>query len=500
VVPPTQRAEAVAAKPLVLEIPRRAAWAAALLAVLAAGGALAWRLRGGEPAIPVPAIPAARPVPARDLAGDLRALLARKGDVAAAELAPFREDPQLRRLIAEHHLAAGRFSRALEDLRGYDRAIMELASARSLQRFAAPSLFRVSIPQPQETRGPERLLMAALGRHLEGKADAARQKLKAAVTNEALPAHVLLVRAHLELSEILEDPQEEGRRLLLDALRRDLDAAPELYLWPLRAIAAQAAGDESAARETANRLLQAAPGSAETFLTSAILFFQAGRFDLAADELEEAVRLDPRGYDGSVLRCWFRWMQVLHDPASERLEPPPDSEAPGLAEMQELLDARLAHDHLPAALLLRAAHHALAARWDDAAEDLRRLERRMPLDRVVAGHDRLQALAGAARSRSLLFDATASLQLHLGETAAALATSEQLDGTDLEGEERRDLLRDNHLRIARLCAGRPPKALIHLEEALKLGAAAPALRDDEELAPLRPVRSFEDLLKRYENR
>src|SRR6185369_5709417 len=118
----------------------------------------------------------------------LRELLARKNDVSAAELAKYREDPQLRRIIADHFLKRGQYTRALEDLKGYEKAIMELASARALQRFVSPALFRVSIAQPRDMKGPEAFLMAALARHLEGKQDAARQKLKAAMNNDALPS------------------------------------------------------------------------------------------------------------------------------------------------------------------------------------------------------------------------------------------------------------------------------------------------------------------------
>lgn len=496
--PPTQRAEAVPATPIVLELPRWAPWAAAaaVAAVIGITGVAGWRLGGSRSPEPPALVTVA---PRRDPGAELRELLARKGDLTKEELAPFREDPQLRRLIADHALGQGRYSRALEDLRGYERAIYELASARALQRFASPGLFKVSIPQPQETRGPEHFLMAALARHLEGKQDAARQKLKAAETNGAPVAHVLLVRAHLELWDILQDPEGESQRPLLQNLRRDLESSPELFLLPLRALACQLLGDEAAAREAANQLLRSAPSAAETFLTSALLFLRAGRFELAADELEDAARLDPRGYDASVLRAYMRWIEVLHDPATERLEPGPDSDKPGLAEMQEALDGRLRTDHLPAALLLRAVQHALGSRWEAAEEDLRRLERRTLLDRIQAGHERLQAFVTAGQSRSRLLDATSALQLHLGMNEAALATAELIEGAELAGEERRDLLRDNHLRIARLASSRESKALVHLEEALKLGKAAQELRDDDELAPLKKKGSFEELLRRYEN-
>jgi predicted Ser/Thr protein kinase/tetratricopeptide (TPR) repeat protein len=492
--PVTQRAVAPPAPTLVVEIPRRALVGGAAAVVVLAAAGLAWRLSR-----PAGTEPVRVPIPARsDPAAPLRTLLAGKIAPTPEDLAPYRQDPELRRVIADHFLKRGEYSRAVEDLRGAERALTELASVRALQRFASPALFRLSIAQPPEARGPERFLLAALARHLEGKSEAARQKLKAAENNDAPPGFMLLVRAHLDLREILPDPQGETAKPLLEALRRDLAAREELYLLPLRALAAQLDGDEAGARDVANRLLRSAPSSAETFLCSALLFLRAGRLDLAADELDEAVVLSPQPADLAVLRVWMRWLAILHDPAREKLEQGAEPGAPGPEAMQEILDERLRLDHFPAALLLRAVLSALGARWEAAEEDLRRLERRAPLDQVDAGHERLAAFVRAVESRSRLLDATAALQLHLGQTDAALATSELLDGQDLAEEERRDLLRENHLRIARLCAARESKALRHLEEALRLGTTPQELREDEALGGLRGRENFRELVRRYE--
>src|SRR5204862_842676 len=129
----------------------------------------------------------------------------------------------LRRQIADHFLKRGQYTRALEDLKGYEKAIVELASARALQRFVSPALFRVSIAQPADMKGPEAFLMSALARHLEGKQDAARQKLKAAMNNDAHSPHVLLVRAHIDLIDILQNPNDDSLKLMLADLRRQLD-------------------------------------------------------------------------------------------------------------------------------------------------------------------------------------------------------------------------------------------------------------------------------------
>jgi len=346
--------------------------------------------------------------------------------------------------------------------------------------------------------------MSALARHLEGKQDAARQKLKAALNNDGLPAHVLLVRAHIDLIDFIQNPGERpaGERpsaRILAELRRDLDKCDELYLLPLRAIAAQLAGDGVAARKHANRLSELSPSSAETFLTSAILFLKAERVDLAADEVFDAVRMDPKSWDSSILRVYLRWLEVLNDPANEKLETAAEGKM-DLPEMREALDDRLRHDHYPAALLLRAVGASLDLRWASAEEDLGRLERRLNgrLDQVTVDHPRLAAFVGAVGSRSRLLNATADLQLHLGRRSAAMSTSEQINGEELPDEERKELLRGNHLRLAHLHRSRQDKALWHLDQALKLGQTPQSLREDNDLGELRSRPSFQDLLKRYE--
>ncbi|MBI3856494.1 MAG: serine/threonine protein kinase [Planctomycetes bacterium] len=481
----------------VFQIPRRVVWAGAgaLAAVLLTW--MLWPSPSPPPPAPAPARPAAA-IPA-DLGAELRALLARKNDVTSPELAKFREDPQLRRVIADHFLKRGQYTRALEDLKGYEKAIMELASARALQRFVSPGLFRVSIPQPADLKGPEAFLMSALARHLEGKQDAARQKLKAAMNNDALPSHVLLVRAHIELIDILQNPGDEALKPLLASLRRDLDKSDELFILPLRAIAAQLAEDGGAARNCANALLASAPSSAETFLLSAILFLRAGRIDLAADEVYDAVRMDPKMWDSSILRVYLRWLEVLNDPVHEKLESSLEGKL-DLPEMREALDERLRHDHYPAALLLRAVQESLDLKWDAAEEDLGRLERRLDgrLDLISVDHARLGAFVGAIGSRSRLLDATADLQAHLGRKSAAMATSEQINGEELPEEDRKELLKNNHLRLAHLHRSRQDKALWHIDQALKMGAQPQALREDNELGELRSRPSFSDLLKKYE--
>lgn len=493
----------VEGKPVVFQVPRRAVWMASGLLVSAFVLAATWAFWPKEPPPPPPSLEraprAATPAPPPDPGAELKALLARKNDITSLELAKFRDDPQFRRQIAEHFEKRGQFTRALEYLKGYEKAIMELASARALQRFVSPALFRVSIAQPSDMKGPEAFLMAALARHLEGKQDAARQKLKAAMNNDALPSHVLLVRAHIDLIDILQNPGDEGHKLTLANLRRDLDRSDELFILPLRAIAAQLAEDRVSAMSYANLLSRSAPSSAETFLLSAILFLKAGRIDLAADEVYDAARMDSKTWDSSILRVYLRWLEVLNDPVHEKLETVEEGKM-DLAEMKEVLDERLRHDHYPAALLLRAVHESLALRWEAAEEDLARLDRRLNgrLDLITVDHERLAAFVSANGSRSRLFDATADLQLLLGRKSAAMATSEQINGEELPEDERKELLRNNHLRLARLHRSRMDKALWHLEQALKLGQPAQTLREDNELGDLRSRPSFQDLLKKFE--
>ncbi len=433
-----------------------------------------------------------------DPAAGLHALLERKAEPTAPELAKFAEDATLRRVIAQHYQKRGEFSRALEYLKGYERAVCDLASARSLQRFASPALFRLSIPRPRDLKGPEAFLMDAVARHLEGKGDAARLKLKNAEYADAPFPHVLLVRAHLDLWDAWLDPGGESQKLVLSQLRRDLERSNELFLLPVKAIAAQVDGDGVAAREAAERLKRQAPHAVESFLVSAILFQRAGRIDLAIEEFKTAKDLDPKNPDLAVYEVYLRWLEVLNDPENQKVDVDPASKKMDLKEMREVLDERLKHDHYPAALLLRAVGRALESKWEEAEDDLRKMEKRASLDRITVDHERLASFVWGGTSRSKLLDATCDLQLHLGRADAALTTAELITGEDLVEEEKKDLLRGNHRRIARLSAANEEKALRHLEEALKLGAAPQELRDDNELGDLRQKPAFVELVKKYE--
>ena len=501
-VAPTSRASADVGSPFRAR-PRGAVWGAWGAGATAVAGLLLWAAlhRPEEEAAPSPPAPPRQVLASTppDPGAELQALLDRRNEVTPPELAKYADDPQLRRMIALHFHKHGQYSRALDYLKGYDRAICDLASARSLQRFVSPALFRLSIQRPRELKGPEAFLMDALARHLEGKSEAARLKLKNAVYANALPEHVLLVRAYLDLWDVWLDPGGESQKRTLQALRRDLDRHGELYLYPLRAVAAQLDGDEDAAREFADRLKRAAPRSAESFLLSAILFQRKGAIDLAADELETAQRMDPKNVDLSVYQVYLRWLDVLKDPEKERVDVDPDSPKMDVKEMKEVLDDRLRNDHFPAALLLRAVGLALESRWEEAEADLRKLERRAPLDRIVVDHECLAPFAYGGTSRSRLLDAAARLQLHLGRADEGLTTAEQITGEDLVEEERRELLKANHLRIARLALSSEGKALRHLEEALKLGAAARELKDDGALGDLRRTPGFLELVRRYED-
>jgi hypothetical protein len=135
---------------------------------------------------------------------------------------------------------------------------------------------------------------------------------------------VLLVRAHIDLIDVIQNPGSAPRASGSPSRSSRAAARPgkcdELYILPLRAIAAQLAEDGAAARDCANLLLRSAPSSAETFLLSAILFLKAERIDLAADEVYDAARMDPKNWDSSILRVYLRWLEVLNDPVHEKLE------------------------------------------------------------------------------------------------------------------------------------------------------------------------------------
>jgi hypothetical protein len=485
---------------VLLKFPRRALRAAAAGAALLLAGVVVW---ASWPApSPPPAPPPAPPPP--DPAAELRALLSRRHDVLSAELNRFRDDPQLCRIIAQHFIDRGRYSRALDYLKGYERAIFELASARGLQRFVSPVLFRLSIPQPRDLKGSEAFLMAALARHLEGKQDAARQKLRSAVDYGARSAHVLLVRAHIDLWDAFPDPASETSRALLEGLRRDLAREDELFLLPLRALAADLAGDAAGARELANLLSRRAPSAAETFLLSSLLYLRAGRVDLALDELKEAHRMDPKNLEISIHQAYLRWLEVIENPDVEKLyseeDPAFDLEKMYADEMRQILDDRLRHDHYPAALFLRAVLHAFESRWEAAERDLATLSRRVApfLEQATAHHPLLAAFLHAVGSREALLEAAADLQERLGRPEAARATAQALEGRDLPEAERAALLRRNHLRLARLWRADESRALGHVEEALRWGATPEEVRQDEGLGDLRHRPAFEELLRRHE--
>jgi serine/threonine protein kinase len=472
--------------------PRRAPLliAGTLAAGLAAGVGLWSSLR------PVPEPSSAAPSPT-DRLRELEALLARSPDATSPELARFAEDPALRAILARHFAERGQFSRSWEFQRGYDRVIADLAGARSLQRFASPALFRLSIPRPRDLEGAGAFLFDAIARHLEGKEDAARLKLKNAEYAGAPAAHILLVRAHLDLWDVCLDPGGDTQKLALEQLRKDLDRSQDPLVLPLRAVAAQTAGDAAAARRAAEELKRRSPHAAESFVVSALLFQKAGRLDLATEELRTAQTLDPKNLDLSTLEIYFRWIEVLADPEHEKLDVDPDSLKMDLKTMGDALDARLRNDHYPAALFFRAVGRALESRWDEAEDDLHKMARRAPLDRITLDHERLQVFVGGATSRSRLLEAACELQLHLGRADAALTTAELITGDDLGEDEKKDLLRENHRRIARLSAANEKKALHHLEEALRLGAEAKDLKEDGDLGDLRQKPGFLELVRKY---
>jgi predicted Ser/Thr protein kinase len=501
---PTGRAT-WAAEPLVLRLPRRIVWAAGTAVAALLVGSLVWavwpRPPEPEPAMLTKLSGSFVNMPA-DLATELRALLARKNDVLSGELVRYRDDPALRRIIAEHFIERGQFSRALDYLKGYERVIHELASAKGLQRFVSPGLFRLTIAQPRDLKGAEAFLMESILRHLEGKQAAARLKLRAAENQGALPSHVLLIRAHLDLWDVWPNPEGDAERPVLAALRRELDRSDELFLLPLRAVAAHLAGERELAHEIAERLARRSGSSAESFLLSSILLQREGQIELAAAELRDAHRMDPnpRHFDDSIQRCWLRLLEVLNDPAGEKLWIDPASEKFDVdkmyaEELREALDERLRSDHYPAALLLRAALSAAESKWPDAEADLERLRKRL-VDpaRATVDHERLAGFLAATGSRPRLLDAACDLQILLGRPAQAFATASLLLAEEPPEPE---LLLRTHVRIARLASADAPRALRHLELALGLGALPAELRNDESLGDVRGTPAFQGLLEAH---
>lgn len=451
----------------------------AAAALLVAGLVLGLALRRPSMSPPPPS-----PSPAADPEQALRTLLETTPDPPAALLEPHRADPARAAIVAAHFQARGHYTRALPFLKGYERALTELMSAKAIQRFASPGLFKLSIAPPHDLQGSEALLMAALFRHLEGKQEAARLKLRNAENGGAPASHVLLLRAHLELWDVFADPDGEASRQAVAALRAQLEESEATFLLPLRAITAHLAGDVAAAHELSDRFGKLAPLSAESFVLQAVLLQRDGRRALAIDALEDAAG----ALDVTVQTAWLAFLELLADPAAT---------APDLEAMAAVLDVRLRREHYPAALFLRAVLHALAGEWEEAQAELRKLPARTPLDRIRPGHERLDPFTGAGESRSRLLAAARDLQQHLGRTAAAIAAARQIQGLDLPEEDRGPLLRDNHLWMARVFAEEERQALPQLEAALKRGATPQDLREDPALAALRPRPAFQALLRKY---
>ena len=459
----------------------RALRTAAALVLLAAAGLAGWAVW-----------PRSAPLVPESVA-ELRELLAEGGvkdGLTDAAVLAYREDPRLRGIVARRRILRGQFSRARADVDGYDRLICDIASAETLQRFVSPGLFRAWVKEPPGLRGHEAFLAAAFSRHQENRQDAAREKLKAAAAAGAPAEHLLLVRSHMDLWDVFPNPGGEREKEILGALRGELEKSEELFLLPLRAMAAHLAGEGPAAWAAADRLRDRAPHSAETWIVRSVLFLRDGRVDLAQDALGDAARLEPERLETIFHGYYLRLIEVLNDPEGETLD---------TAGIRRDLDERLKTEHYPAALFLRGILNALDSKWDRAEEDLKRLARRAAGDRIVAGHDLLAPFAQVAREpKCRLLAAARDLQLRLGRREAAAATALLISGVGLPEEERRQMLLENHRWLARTLAADRAKALHHLEEALRLGAPAKDLREDEALGELRRDPAFEALLKRHE--
>jgi len=475
------------------------AGAAAMALLLALVVWAAWPSDGPPPPAPPPGPVSVPPDPA----AELRALLARKTEIPSGELARFKNDAQLCRIIADHFRNQGQYTRMLDYVRGYDRAIYELASARGIQRFVSPVLFRLSIKQPSDLRNrAESFLMAALARHLEGKPDAARQKLRSAVDNGALASHALLMRAHIELVEAFNNPGGEAERPRLEEVRTELEKSDELFLLPLRALAQELLGDRAAARNTADAFSRRAPASAEQHLLSAVLEQRTGRVDLALEALNDAHQEDPKNLEFPFHRAYLRWLEVLGDPANETLyaEEGKFNVAKMYAdEMREAFDDRLPRDHYPVALFLRGILNALESRWEEAVKDFEHLGNRLKhsINAIAVDHDRLKSFIHVGTTLSYIYNAACDLQFHLGDAETARKTAELITGEDVPEEYRYTFLNDNHRRLARFSVADEAKALHHLGEALKLGALPQVVRDDPAFAVLNDKPGFQELLKTH---
>ena len=413
--------------------------------------------------------------------GQLKYILEVADPLSDEALELLEASPELRRLFADHFIERGRFSIAAHALEGYDRVICELASVRVLQRFFSPALFPVGMEIPEGLEGPRGLLMDALRCHFDGRQEAADALLEVALNKGAPERDALLVRAHLELYNAMTAPDEEEREERLAALAEGLEEHDDLALLPLRALAEQGAGEsDTAFGFLVDRIARAPYGEEQVMLTHLLLH---GGGDHPSSYAHFSGMDDG---EERLLAMFLRLLAHLQDPGVEELR-----HAPSLEELEQ-------HRPHPAALFLIAVDGALNSRWEEAQNALGELESRVEFERLHFNHEVLHLLLDGVEERTPLYLAASELQMHVGREEAALDTLRLVTAEEFPEEEREEILRDKHFRMAILLREDEEAALHHLEEALKRGLPVEDVREDEAFEELQNLQEFKKLLKRHE--
>ena len=412
--------------------------------------------------------------PGPDAASRLQAVLDAQGAAAGSDgLEQFRTDARLRRAIAHHRLRHGQFGRALRDLDGYDRFMCQLATASVLQRFIAPGLF---LGEPNlehvEVGGDRASVVAAANLYLRGEIQQARAVLPAQHGGDAPAAHVMLVRAHLDLWDAWPRPMQPTTAALMARLSADLGGFDSLEFQPLRALAAHLAGDPEAAWSVADQLVEAAPMAAATHVLRAVLFHAESRPAAALDAFARAIELDHQLYAGP-LPTYLKLRLRLRTAGAK---PPPD------AVMRQLdravVDGAIDGRTHPLLLLTRATALVLHERWGGVQRDLAELASRASTTHFGA-HDGLHGLVAAAgQPRHRLLTAGRDLLLRLEHFDAVLRTADLVRTCAMPDTARPAVDRDNFSVLARLTTEHST-ALRYLQEALALGARPEELRGSD---------------------
>jgi len=237
-----------------------------------------------------------------------------------------------------------------------------------------------------------------------------------------------------------------------------------------------------------DRLLESAPGAAESHLVKCLYHQGIRDFDGAREHLRKAHALDPElddfGY-GALLVVLKASNARTYDEETNRE-----------------LAAELKEGTSPLAHLVRAWRSAVRREWDDIGRHMAAFERTRPALWPAIEPGDLHDLAAARGSSPLQFRAAMMTLLGFGKFDDALAAGKlaiQRAGEIADGEAKRNHVRDVHYHSARAHLGREDRAaaLQSVAEALANGATVEFLEQDYDMTPLRELPEWEPLMKKH---